>query len=126
MSNRRDSASGKKGIRTRQLQPPSSATSEVGLERKFVDSTTPMQLSTEARAPQSDRIGTSGASLKRKLLNIEELEQIYGLKHWTIRTWCSQRRIPHLKIGRRVYFDPAAIESWIQEHARPAEEAHIA
>jgi Helix-turn-helix domain len=50
---------------------------------------------------------------------------MYGLKHWTIRTYCSQEKIPFIKIGQRVYFDPAAIESWIQGHARPVKEVHL-
>jgi predicted DNA-binding transcriptional regulator AlpA len=76
-------------------------------------------------AIQPDPIDSSGADLKRKLLDIKELEQRYGFKRWTIRSLCSQRKIPHIKIGRRVYFDVDAIEAWLQEHARPVKEVHI-
>jgi predicted DNA-binding transcriptional regulator AlpA len=66
-----------------------------------------------------------GPKAQKKLLDIHELEEIYGLKHWTIRTLCSQRKIPHIKIGRRVFFDPAAIDAWLQEHVRPVKEVDI-
>jgi hypothetical protein len=85
-----------------------------------------MQLGTDARAPQPDPIGTSGASLKRKLLDIKELEQIYGFKPWTIRSYCSQGKIPYIKLFSRVYFDPIAIDAWIQGHARPVKEVNVA
>jgi hypothetical protein len=125
MSNRRNGTSGKEEIRSRQLPPPSSETSEVCLEQKFFDSTTTQQIGTGARALQPDRIDTSGVSPKRKLLNIKELEQIYGFKPWTIRSYCSQSKIPFIKIFSRVYFDPVAIEIWVQEHARPVKEVPL-
>jgi predicted DNA-binding transcriptional regulator AlpA len=66
-----------------------------------------------------------GPTAQKKLLDIHELEEIYGLKHWTVRTLCSQSKIPHIKIGRRVFFDPAAIDAWIAEHARPVREVDL-
>jgi predicted DNA-binding transcriptional regulator AlpA len=60
-----------------------------------------------------------GPTAQKKLLDIHELEEIYGLKHWTVRTLCSQGKVSTVKIGRRVFFDPAAIDAWIAEHARP-------
>jgi predicted DNA-binding transcriptional regulator AlpA len=74
---------------------------------------------------ESARYTLRGPKAQKKLLDINELEEIYGLKHWTIRTLCSQRRIPHLKLGRRVFFDPAAIDAWLQEHVRPVKEVDI-
>jgi excisionase family DNA binding protein len=44
----------------------------------------------------------------------------YPLKPWTVRSYCSQGRIPHLKIGRKVYFRMEDIEAWLDEHTRPA------
>jgi predicted DNA-binding transcriptional regulator AlpA len=125
MSNHSSDSSSEKRTRTTRLQPPCIEAPEGGVERKFFDSTTPTQMGTGARALPPDLIDTLGTNLKRKLLDIQELEQIYGLKHWTIRTLCSQRKIPHIKIGRRVYFDVEAIEAWLQEHARPVMEVHI-
>jgi predicted DNA-binding transcriptional regulator AlpA len=73
----------------------------------------------EGLGEASSRSTPKGPTAQKKLLDIHELEEIYGFKHWTIRTLCSQRKIPHIKIGRRVFFDPAAIDAWIAEHTRP-------
>ena len=67
----------------------------------------------------------NGPEAPKKLLDIDELAKIYGFKRWTIRTYCSQRKIPFYKIGRRVYFDPAAIDAWIQGHARPVRQMDV-
>jgi excisionase family DNA binding protein len=61
----------------------------------------------------------------RKLLTAKELSERYNIPLWTIRSYCSQRRIPHIKIGSRVYFRPEGIEAWLEEHSRPAEEVGI-
>jgi hypothetical protein len=71
------------------------------------------------------RYTSNGPAAPKKLLDIDGLETTYGLKRWTIRLYCSQRRIPFVKIGRRVYFDPVAIDAWILEHSRPVLEVHI-
>jgi predicted DNA-binding transcriptional regulator AlpA len=62
---------------------------------------------------------------QKKLLDINGLEETYGLKRWTIRTYCSQQKIPFVKLGRRVFFDLVAIDAWLQEHARPVKEVHL-
>jgi predicted DNA-binding transcriptional regulator AlpA len=74
---------------------------------------------------ESARYTSKGPKAQKKLLDINELEEIYGLKHWTIRALCSRRAIPHLKLGRRVFFDPAAIDAWLQEHVRPVREVDL-
>jgi excisionase family DNA binding protein len=64
-------------------------------------------------------------SPEKPLLNINELCQWYGVKPWTIRSYCSQGKIPFIKIGRRVYFRVADIERWLEAHQQPAIEVHI-
>lgn len=95
------------------------------LERKVVDGAVPAQMGAGLRARQPALVDTAAVSPRRKLINIQELEETYGFKRWTIRTYCSQRRVPFVKIGRRVFFDPAAIEAWIKEHERPVSEVPI-
>jgi predicted DNA-binding transcriptional regulator AlpA len=58
-------------------------------------------------------------------LDINQLEETYSLKRWTVRSYCSQRKIPFIKIGRRVFFDPVAIEAWIKSHERPVREVQM-
>jgi hypothetical protein len=61
----------------------------------------------------------------RKLLDINGLVAMYGLKRWTVRSYCSMRRIPFIKLGRRVFFDPEAIDAWIKAHERPVKEVQM-
>lgn len=63
--------------------------------------------------------------MQRKLLTINELVAQYGLPKWTVRSYCSQRKIPFVKIGRRVYFQPEDIEAWLKEHTQPVEEESL-
>jgi excisionase family DNA binding protein len=56
------------------------------------------------------------------MLTIHELCTKYSLRPWTVRQYCSQRRIPHVKVGRKVLFKVEEIERWLAEHARPVVE----
>ena len=57
---------------------------------------------------------------RKRLIDIHQLCDKYSFSPWTVRTWCSQRKIPHCKIGSRVLFDVAEIESWLKGQAIPA------
>jgi excisionase family DNA binding protein len=61
----------------------------------------------------------------RRLVTIDELCMRYPFKKWTIRARCSQGTIPHLKLGRSVFFDLEAIEAWLKAHERPAQEVTV-
>jgi predicted DNA-binding transcriptional regulator AlpA len=74
---------------------------------------------------ESARYTSNRPAAQKKLLDIDDLREIYGFKRWTIRTYCSQEKIPFIKIGRRVFFDPAAIDAWIKEHTRPVREVDL-
>jgi excisionase family DNA binding protein len=60
--------------------------------------------------------------VERKLLDIDELAARYGFRKWTIRSYCSQGKIPFIKVGRRVYFRVDDIERWLDGHVHPAAE----
>ncbi len=62
--------------------------------------------------------------MERKLLDIDELVGRYGFRKWTIRDYCSQGKIPFIKVGRRVYFRVDDIEQWLDEHAHPVAEVN--
>jgi hypothetical protein len=61
---------------------------------------------------------------KRNIITFDELCERYPFKPWTVREYCSQQRIPHLKVGRRVYFDVLKIEAWLEKHEKPVAEVH--
>lgn len=49
------------------------------------------------------------------LLTGEELSQKIRLTPGTIRVWVSQKKIPHVKMGRKVLFDWNDIQPWLEE-----------
>lgn len=63
--------------------------------------------------------------MERRLLDIDGLEARYGFRKWTVRNWCSQGKIPFVKVGRRVYFRVEDIEQWLDERARPVQEVSV-
>lgn len=59
--------------------------------------------------------------MKEKLWDIDLLLKNYpALKPWGVRHLIRTRRIPIIKLGRRVYFDPAEIDAWINSQKIPA------
>ncbi len=48
------------------------------------------------------------------LLDVESLCTLLGLAKITIYKYVSEKKIPYVKIGRRVMFRPDEIESWIK------------
>ena len=49
-----------------------------------------------------------------KLLNVREVSAYTGLAQDTIYTMVSQRRIPFVRVGRLVKFDPRLLERWLK------------
>lgn len=47
------------------------------------------------------------------LWNVRQASEITGLSVSTLYAWVNRRRIPYVKIGGRVLFDPADIREWI-------------
>jgi len=49
------------------------------------------------------------------LLTIQEASKITGVSIPTLYKWVSQRKIPHIKMGRLVKFDPVKLDEWIKQ-----------
>jgi excisionase family DNA binding protein len=60
-----------------------------------------------------------------KLLDIDALCMQYGFPKWTVRSYCSQGKIPFVKIGARVYFRPSDIDRWIEQQVKPVQEVCV-
>ena len=58
---------------------------------------------------------------RRSLLDIEELATWLGIEVGFVRRLIAQRRIPFVKIGKFVRFDPNEIEAWIDGQRIPPE-----
>jgi excisionase family DNA binding protein len=50
------------------------------------------------------------------LKSVEQVAGDMGVSPHTIRAWVQQRRIPYIKAGRRILFDPLDIENFIKSH----------
>jgi len=53
-----------------------------------------------------------------KLLNLSETAEILGLKRPTLYNWVNERRIPFVKVGRLVKFDPKDLREFIEKHKK--------
>lgn len=58
-----------------------------------------------------------------KLLDLVTVHELYGIPLRTLRKYASERRIPVVPIGRRVYVNPSAFEAWIRKQSIPARAA---
>ncbi len=51
-----------------------------------------------------------------KLLNVNQLADILGLKKITVYEWVRSNRIPFIKLGKRVLFHPRDVEEFIKSN----------
>ena len=61
------------------------------------------------------------ASTLPKLLDITELAEHLGTSQRHLRRLIAERRIPYVKVGRLIRFDPDEITQWLDRGRRPAE-----
>ena len=54
-------------------------------------------------------------NLGQRLLDIQAAARYTGMSVATLYKWVNQRKIPHIKMGRLVKFDPVKVEEWIKE-----------
>ena len=52
--------------------------------------------------------------MNKLLINVRQLSESTGLSVFTLYSWINQKRIPYVKVGRLVRFDPKKIEKWIE------------
>ena len=53
------------------------------------------------------------------LITIEELAVIFGLAPQTLRNWIALGKIPHVKIGRRHFFQKRSVQEWLNQKEEP-------
>jgi|TARA_B100000315_G_C14575227_1_gene587597 excisionase family DNA binding protein len=49
-----------------------------------------------------------------KLISVNQLSDVLGLKKITIYEWVRDNKIPFIKLGKRVLFHPSDIEEFIE------------
>jgi len=55
---------------------------------------------------------------ENRLLSIPEVARFLGISQHTLYTMVSQRRIPSVKVGSRVLFDPVQLDQWIKQKTK--------
>ena len=50
-----------------------------------------------------------------RLLTIQEAAHYTEVSVPTLYKWVNQRKIPHIKMGRLVKFDPVKLDEWIKQ-----------
>lgn len=53
--------------------------------------------------------------VEKRLMSVDDLSEYTGLRKSTIYCWNSQKRLPVVKAGRRVFFDKRKIDALIEE-----------
>ena len=57
----------------------------------------------------------------KRLLSVEEAATYLGVRKSTIYSWAWRRKIPSVKMGRRLLFDLKDLDRIIEEHKRGLE-----
>lgn len=57
---------------------------------------------------------------RNRLVTLDTVAEETGINLRTLRAYASKARIPVVRIGKRVYVDPAAFAAWVQERTFPA------
>lgn len=65
---------------------------------------------------RSDSVKNKVPQAIHHILNIQEASGYTGLSVHTLYTMVSQKRIPHIKLGRRVLFDKGLLDEWIAKN----------
>ncbi|HZA00547.1 MAG TPA: helix-turn-helix domain-containing protein [Acidimicrobiales bacterium] len=60
-----------------------------------------------------------------RLLDIDAVAEHLAVTPRHIRRLVAERRIPYLKVGRFIRFDPAEIESWLDGARRPERDSAV-
>jgi excisionase family DNA binding protein len=66
------------------------------------------------------RRGVNDISTIPQLLTIDQLAERLGITVRHVRRLVAERRVPYLKVGRLVRFDPSEIAKWLRDSAQPA------
>lgn len=56
-----------------------------------------------------------------KFMTVAETAEMLTLSTQQVYRLASNRQIPHVKVGQRLFFDPVAIDKWIEDHTVLAE-----
>jgi len=52
---------------------------------------------------------------RKKLMTVQEMVELLGVHQQTIYEWVWKGKIPSVRIGARIKFDPRAIANWMRQ-----------
>jgi excisionase family DNA binding protein len=61
--------------------------------------------------------------MMNQLLDIGEAASLLKLSHHTLYRWVVEGRVPTVRLGRRLLFDPEALRAWVLTRSRQVREA---
>jgi excisionase family DNA binding protein len=74
----------------------------------------------QLRGEEQRRRGMTDISTIPHLLTIDQLAERLGITVRHVRRLVAERRVPYVKVGRLVRFDPSEIARWLRDSAHPA------
>jgi excisionase family DNA binding protein len=77
-------------------------------------------LQLQHRGEEQTRRSVTDINTIPQLLTIEQLAERLGITVRHVRRLVAERRVPYLKVGRLVRFDPSEIAKWLRDSAHPA------
>lgn len=51
--------------------------------------------------------------------NVSQAAEYLGISHHTVRLWVKEKKLPCIRLGRRVLFDRQALDAYLQEKTQP-------
>lgn len=79
-----------------------------------------MRMRAEANHDQRSQADTVSAV---RLLDVNDVAVRLGVTVRFVRRLVAERRVPYVKVGKFVRFDPAELEAWVDDARRPVSEA---
>lgn len=76
---------------------------------------------TTTRTPELPFRSIASATSRRRLLDIDAVAELLSTSVRHIRRLVQERRIPVVRVGRLIRFDPVDINAWLDEHRSSAE-----
>ena len=77
------------------------------------------QVKQRLKIQKTGRPKRSSGLLFDNLISVEELAVIFGLAPQTIRNWIALGKIPHVKIGRKWFFQERSVQEWLNQKEEP-------
>jgi len=73
-------------------------------------------MSARVKQPIWTKIHGGNKMQRERLISVKEAAKLLNISVHTLYSWVSEKRIPSVKMGRRVAFDPEDLEAWVNKN----------